>query len=282
MLRVQRLTGRLARAGGELEAAAHATSSLDVGGAHAFARGSGAGGHRRASQELLGDGVSGPFFLDGDAGHLAGCSFALRRCSELARSGLQSNVVRLGGLHGARLGHGGCRRSRTEPEAAAGRKVRMSFIREKARMVSERGVRDRAALRSGGNQISALRVIPVTAWVIAFAVYICFALVMWLVALPTDKEMRLWQPWRQALFAFGFGLVFLVWIPLIGYVNGDARRRRMRYVMWTFLAIFIPNFIGIILYFLLRDPLPRPCPVCGKTVDGSFSFCPYCSAGLGL
>jgi len=158
----------------------------------------------------------------------------------------------------------------------------MSFLREKARMVSERGARDRAALRSGENQISALRVIPGTAWVIAFAVYICFALVMWLVALPTDKEMRLWQPWQQALFAFGFGLVFLVWIPLIGYVNGDARRRRMRYVMWTFLAIFIPNFIGIILYFLLRDPLPRPCPVCGKTVDGTFSFCPYCSAGLGL
>ncbi len=158
----------------------------------------------------------------------------------------------------------------------------MNYIREKARMVAERGARDRAALRSGENQISALRVIPATAWLIAFAVYICFALVMWLVALPTDKEMGLWHPWQQALFGFGIGLVFLIWIPLIGYVNGDARRRRMRYVMWTFLAIFIPNFIGIILYFLLRDPLPRPCPVCGKTVDGSFSFCPYCSAGLGL
>ena len=39
----------------------------------------------------------------------------------------------------------------------------MNFIREKARMVSERGARDRAALRSGENQISALRVIPMTA-----------------------------------------------------------------------------------------------------------------------
>jgi hypothetical protein len=74
----------------------------------------------------------------------------------------------------------------------------------------------------------------------------------------------------------------LVWIPLIGFVNGDAKRRRMRYVMWTLLAIFIPNFIGIILYFLLRDPLPQPCGACGKTADGSFSFCPHCGARLGL
>src|SRR2546427_5475772 len=191
MFRVRRRTGRLARAGRELEAAAHAPGSFDVGGAHAFARGSGTGGHRRTPQELLGDGVSGPFFLDGDAGHLAGCSFALRRRSELARSGLQSNVVRLGGLHGARLGHRGCCRGRAEPEAAPGRKVRMNFIREKARMVSERGVRDRAALRSGENQVSALRVIPATAWLIAFAVYVCFALVMWLAGRPPHTEIQL-------------------------------------------------------------------------------------------
>src|SRR3989442_11951087 len=175
MFRVQRRTGRLARAGRELEAAAHATGSLDVGGAHAFARGAGAGGHRRTPQELLGDGVSAAVYLDGDAGHLAGCSFALRRCSELARSGLQSNVVRLGGLHGVRLGHRWCCRGRAGPAPAPGRKVRMSYIREKVRMVAERGARDRAALRSAENQVSALRGIPATAWLIAFAGYIVFA-----------------------------------------------------------------------------------------------------------
>jgi hypothetical protein len=158
----------------------------------------------------------------------------------------------------------------------------MNFIREKARLVAERGARDRAAQRSAEYRVSPWRVIPPTAWFIAFAVYICFALLMFLVALPSDKEMRLWQQWQQALFAFGIGLVFLVWILLVGYVNGDAKRRRMRYVMWTLLSIFVPNFIGIILYFLLRDALPRPCPSCGKTADGSFSFCPHCGAGLAL
>ena len=42
---------------------------------------------------------------------------------------------------------------------------------------------------------------------------------------------------------------------LIGYIYGDARRRGMRYVMWTLLAIFLFNGIGIILYFILREPL---------------------------
>jgi len=158
----------------------------------------------------------------------------------------------------------------------------MSYIQEKARMVAERGARDRAALTSAGNKVSPLRVIPVTAWVIAFAVYICFALLALLVLVPGDKEMRFWQHWQQALFAFGVSLFFLVWIPLIGYINGDAKRRHMRYVMWTLLAIFVPNAIGIILYFLLRDPLPRPCPACGKTAAGTFAFCPHCGAGLAL
>lgn len=158
----------------------------------------------------------------------------------------------------------------------------MNYIREKARILTERGARDRAALTSAGNRVSPLRVIPVPAWLIAVAAYVCFALLAFLVLIPGEPEMRLWHVWQQALFAFGMSLVLLIWIPLIGYVYGDAQRRQMRYVMWTFLAIFIPNFIGIILYFLLRDPLPRPCPACGKSAGGAFSFCPHCGVGLAL
>ena len=50
---------------------------------------------------------------------------------------------------------------------------------------------------------------------------------------------------------------------LIAYVYGDARRRGMRYVMWTLLAIFLFNGIGIILYFILREPLMVYCSRCG-------------------
>jgi RNA polymerase subunit RPABC4/transcription elongation factor Spt4 len=56
----------------------------------------------------------------------------------------------------------------------------------------------------------------------------------------------------------------------------DAKRRGMRYVMWTLLAIFIPDAIGIILYFILRDPLPKPCTGCGAAVKPGFTYCPKC------
>jgi len=51
-------------------------------------------------------------------------------------------------------------------------------------------------------------------------------------------------------------------------------------VMWTLLAMFIPNAIGIILYFILRDPLMKPCPGCAQIVRPGFTFCPHCGTSL--
>jgi hypothetical protein len=66
------------------------------------------------------------------------------------------------------------------------------------------------------------------------------------------------------------------YVILIGYIYGDARRRGMRYVVWTLLAIFIPNCIGILLYFLMRDPHPAYCSRCGGTMLANHAFCPHC------
>src|SRR5215471_13912190 len=65
-------------------------------------------------------------------------------------------------------------------------------------------------------------------------------------------------------------------VALIGYICGDAKRRQMRYVLWTLLAIVTPSAIGIILYFILRDPLPKPCSRCGHIEKAKFPFCPQC------
>jgi hypothetical protein len=67
---------------------------------------------------------------------------------------------------------------------------------------------------------------------------------------------------------------------LVGYVYADAKRRNMRYVMWTWLAILVPNGIGIILYFLLRDPWPVYCSRCGAPAQAGFAFCSQCGAGM--
>lgn len=70
---------------------------------------------------------------------------------------------------------------------------------------------------------------------------------------------------------------------LIGYVNRDARRRGMNSALWTLLVIiFLPGwlFIGFVIYFLMREPLPYDCPQCGKPVGARFNFCPNCKCNL--
>lgn len=88
--------------------------------------------------------------------------------------------------------------------------------------------------------------------------------------------------WGRILGGFFAGIVLGCYILLIGYINHDAGRRGMNRLGWTLLAIFIPNALGIILFFLLRSPLSMHCTQCGNTVQGGFSFCPRCGADLGL
>ena len=76
------------------------------------------------------------------------------------------------------------------------------------------------------------------------------------------------------------GAVFVFLTLLVGYVNRDAKRRSMKVGLWTALVIFIPNAIGFILYFLLRQPLRIKCPECGALVDPSFNYCSNCRCNL--
>jgi RNA polymerase subunit RPABC4/transcription elongation factor Spt4 len=76
-----------------------------------------------------------------------------------------------------------------------------------------------------------------------------------------------------ALFT-GFILMFF------GYINRDAKRRGMNSTLWTLLAIFVPYLIGVIIYFLMREPLPYNCPGCGAIVNARFNFCPVCKYNL--
>lgn len=82
-------------------------------------------------------------------------------------------------------------------------------------------------------------------------------------------------PWWPIMAVFA-GLFAAAWILVIGYINADAGRRGMGRVLWTLIAIFVPNCLGILLYFLLRKPFLRKCAGCGAMVDPSFQFCQRC------
>ena len=79
------------------------------------------------------------------------------------------------------------------------------------------------------------------------------------------------------------GLFLSTFIFLTAYVNRDAARRGMNAALWTILIlIFLPTWglIGLVIYFLMREPLPYPCPQCGSSVSARFNFCPNCKCNL--
>jgi hypothetical protein len=79
-----------------------------------------------------------------------------------------------------------------------------------------------------------------------------------------------------AATTLGAGLLLL----FFGYVNRDAERRGMNSTLWTLLAILVPYLIGVIIYFLVREPLLYTCPACRASVSARFNFCPNCKLSL--
>jgi hypothetical protein len=78
-------------------------------------------------------------------------------------------------------------------------------------------------------------------------------------------------------------LCFAFFIFMIAYVNRDASRRGMNSALWTLMVIiFLPTWglIGLVVYLLMREPLPYPCPECATTVNARFNFCPNCKCNL--
>jgi double zinc ribbon protein len=81
----------------------------------------------------------------------------------------------------------------------------------------------------------------------------------------------------------GVSLFLSAFILMLGYVNRDARRRGMNPALWTLLVLVLsPGYVGIgfIIYFLIREPLPYPCPRCHNLVGPRFNFCPNCKCNL--
>ncbi len=150
------------------------------------------------------------------------------------------------------------------------RRIRFRMSREHSRFVDE------------------IRLIPAR---LVFAV-ICLYLVaeaLGLTVLIAEEGL----PWPQLSYRMNLlalaGAITGVSIPiaclifLIGYVYRDAKRRGMNAGLWTVLVVvLLPAYLGIgfIIYFLLREPLPYPCPNCHATVSARFNYCPSCKFNL--
>src|SRR5271169_5477707 len=122
-----------------------------------------------------------------------------------------------------------------------------------------------------------IRILAPWAYYLYSAVLVTVA-VAFVILVRTDRHAPPFAiRWLLGLLA---GAVLGCWAVLIGYINQDAGRRGMSRLLWTLIAIFVPNGLGIVLYFVLRKPRIAHCPQCESVVEPGYSFCPRCRARL--
>jgi hypothetical protein len=121
--------------------------------------------------------------------------------------------------------------------------------------------------------------VPGSAWVVGCTLSVLLVAPMLLGPMRLDSEMRNWPLIAKVGLVAVVPVVLISYSLLVGFIYADAKRRHMRYVMWAWLAL-VPYFIGVILYFILRDPLPSTCPQCSRDVPRAFAYCPGCGASV--
>lgn len=119
-----------------------------------------------------------------------------------------------------------------------------------------------------------LQIIPGWAIGLAVVVFACMQFVFHVVVAHAHDAPPLVA--RIPLGIIAGGALACV-VLAIGYVNRDAARRGMNVTAWTLIVIFVPNALGFIIYFLMRQPLKIECPRCHTPVDQTSNFCPKCA-----
>ncbi|WP_315115992.1 zinc ribbon domain-containing protein [uncultured Clostridium sp.] len=82
-------------------------------------------------------------------------------------------------------------------------------------------------------------------------------------------------------------LVFLIPITILivigRFVYYDAQSRGMEPWLWLLVVIFVPNFIGLIIYLVVRSSYTsnnKKCFNCGSYVREDYNICPSCGNHL--
>ena len=109
--------------------------------------------------------------------------------------------------------------------------------------------------------------------------------------------------WRYLIYGLIFVLI-IIWLAFVYWTYRDARLRSETItpaIFWA-LIVLILNFLGLILYLILRPPeymddvierdleiekmemllnnKQTSCPACGSPAEDDFLICPYCRKKL--
>ena len=130
-------------------------------------------------------------------------------------------------------------------------------------------------LRSGF--AAEIKVIPSWAWVLAALAFIVAQLFFNVAILYQGDAPPLWA---RPILGTMAGLMLGCYLLFIGYVARDSQRRGMNPFLWVLVAIFIPNGLGIILYFILRQRLSGVAPATLVATESPACVCPRCACAL--
>ncbi|MBS4538436.1 zinc ribbon domain-containing protein [Clostridium sp. D2Q-11] len=72
-------------------------------------------------------------------------------------------------------------------------------------------------------------------------------------------------------------LLLLIYFLGVGiFVYRDAPKHGMKRGPWVLIATLIPNFLGLVVYLLVRNNTQREnCINCGKSIEKDYQICPY-------
>ena len=123
------------------------------------------------------------------------------------------------------------------------------------------------------------RMIPLWSIAAAVAVFVLVEYYWWIVA-PQQRHHAPPALWLRIYFNLSWGLLASLYFLMIGYISKDAPRRAMSTRLWMLACFVMPGGIGLVLYFLLRQPEISLCPACSTHVQNDFHFCPQCNYQL--
>jgi len=90
---------------------------------------------------------------------------------------------------------------------------------------------------------------------------------------------------RIALVIMSFIVLFVITLfAVIGVlVYRDAKKMGMNAWMWTLIAIYAPNGVGIIVYLIFRynEKKKKRCASCNYVLTDDFDVCPSCGESFG-
>jgi Double zinc ribbon len=123
------------------------------------------------------------------------------------------------------------------------------------------------------------RLIPLWSIAASVAAFVLVEYYFWVVA-PAQRHHAPPAIGLRIYFNLSWGLLASLYFLMIGYISKDAPRRAMSTRLWMLACFVMPGGIGLVLYFLLRQPEISLCPACSTHVQSDFHFCPQCNYQL--